>query len=358
MLKVGIVGWGRGGGFFRILRHFAHVQVVAACEPRSEPAAAARASGIAAVDDDYERFLSRDLDVVIVATPPALHARQAIQALAAGRHVLSEVPAAHTLDECMELAEAVHRSSRTYMLAENYRFSRTAETVNGMARAGLFGEVYNAVAEYLHESRHLAVGRDGRATWRTTYPLVQYTTHNLGPVLWIMDQHVTRACALDSGPSRYPDMQRSDVAAALFQTSGGGVVQFRIDGHSPRPHNMPYFAIQGTRGAFEAERGLGDAPKVYVQDASPAGQWQPLADYEQQFLGPEWFDIPTWATEGGHGTAEYFMLSALARSLLDGSPSPIDIHAALNWTVPGICAQESIRLGGAPVDVPGFGPCP
>jgi predicted dehydrogenase len=172
-----------------------------------------------------------------------------------------------------------------------------------------------------------------------------------------MDDHVTRACALDTGASRFPAMQRSDVATALFQTSGGGVVQFRIDGHSPRPHNMPYFAVQGTRGAFEAERGLGDAPKVYVEDVSPAGQWQPLADYERQMLGPEWFDIPSWASDGGHGSAEYFMLSAFVRSLLEGRPSPINVGDALNWTAPGICALESISLGGAAVDVPSFARC-
>jgi len=42
-----------------------------------------------------------DGDIVLIATPGPMHARpQAIAALDAGYHVLSEVPAAGTIDEC------------------------------------------------------------------------------------------------------------------------------------------------------------------------------------------------------------------------------------------------------------------
>ncbi|MDQ1300740.1 MAG: hypothetical protein QG637_660, partial [Chloroflexota bacterium] len=47
------------------------------------------------------------------------HADQAVRALEAGKHVLSEVVAAATLDDCWRRVETVERTGRVYMLAEN-----------------------------------------------------------------------------------------------------------------------------------------------------------------------------------------------------------------------------------------------
>ena len=59
----------------------------------------------------YEQFLAQaNVDAVVLSTPLQLHAPQALQALAAGKHVLSEVIAATTLDECWALIAAVQRA--------------------------------------------------------------------------------------------------------------------------------------------------------------------------------------------------------------------------------------------------------
>lgn len=47
------------------------------------------------------------IDAVYLATPMQLHASQSVQAMRAGKHVLTEVIAATTLDECWELVETV-----------------------------------------------------------------------------------------------------------------------------------------------------------------------------------------------------------------------------------------------------------
>lgn len=59
------------------------------------------------VYSDYQQVLNDpDIDAVCIATPLALHARQAIDAMRAGKHVLSEVIAATTIEECWDLVEA------------------------------------------------------------------------------------------------------------------------------------------------------------------------------------------------------------------------------------------------------------
>ena len=55
----------------------------------------------------------------MVASNGKVQAEHACRALAAGCHVLSEVPGAYTQEECLRLRAAVEYSGKTYMLAEN-----------------------------------------------------------------------------------------------------------------------------------------------------------------------------------------------------------------------------------------------
>jgi predicted dehydrogenase len=54
--------------------------------------------------------LVEDVDVVAFAVPPAAQARYALDAAAAGRHLICEKPLAETLDDARALAEAVERA--------------------------------------------------------------------------------------------------------------------------------------------------------------------------------------------------------------------------------------------------------
>src|SRR5690606_33050042 len=112
--------------------------------------------------DRYEDLLEDDnVDAVLLATPLQLHARQAIAALEAGKHVLSEVIAANTLEECWELVEAVERTGGTYMMAENYCYMRPNLMVETIAERGLFGRVTHLEGAYVHDCRILYANPDG-----------------------------------------------------------------------------------------------------------------------------------------------------------------------------------------------------
>jgi hypothetical protein len=152
----------------------------------------------------------------------------------------------------------------------------------------------------------------------------------------------------------------------LMKSAGGRVFKVRLDSSSPRPHNMAYYAVQGEAGAYESWRGMGDKAKVWLADAHEPSrvraldgeviaQWHPLSDFAAEYI-PERVAAPEVARTSGHFGADYWMLTAFARALLDGKPSPIDVYKALDCCVPGIVALESRANGGAPVPVPDFRP--
>src|SRR5262245_57253905 len=107
-VRVGIAGVQRGAVLHRALALYPGCEVVAVCSLRASHAQQYAAEhGVARAYDRYEALLAdRDVDAIVVATPAAQHAPQAIAALAAGKHVLSEVPAAWMVEECGALIEA------------------------------------------------------------------------------------------------------------------------------------------------------------------------------------------------------------------------------------------------------------
>ena len=61
---------------------------------------------------EYDEFLGCDLDAVVLANYFHQHVPLAIQALNAGKHVMSEIAACHTLGEGAALARAVEQSGK------------------------------------------------------------------------------------------------------------------------------------------------------------------------------------------------------------------------------------------------------
>jgi predicted dehydrogenase len=308
---------------------------------------------------DFDAFLRAGLDAIVIATPVYQHTEQAIACLEAGIPVLSEVTPVNNLTEAAQLAAAVERTGGFYMLAENYRFINDVELVKRMVDDGRFGKIHFAEGEYIHDTRDLRVERDGTKTWRGLSSLRGglYCTHSLGPILYITGDRVATVSCLE------PDGGVGGTLM-LMKTDKGAVFKVRLDHNSPRPHNMAYYSVQGNKGAYESWRGLGDEPKIWLEDThepsyssaraagQPIAEWHPLREFAEQYI-PDRIHGPEAAATSGHFGADYWMMEAFAKALLEGKPSPIDVYC-----VPGILAVDSKANAGMPVPVPDFRPKP
>src|SRR6478735_10552722 len=73
--------------------------------------------GIPRITTDWRELVSDpEVDAVIIGTPNALHAPQAIACLEAGKHVLVEKPMSRTLDEAQSMNEAARASGARLMV--------------------------------------------------------------------------------------------------------------------------------------------------------------------------------------------------------------------------------------------------
>ncbi len=367
-IRVGIVGQ-RGLAFASGLRALPQVQLAALCDIDATVLQAQAAKHeIPQHFTSYEAMLEQ-VDAVVVSTPMQLHAAQSILALQAGKHVLSEVTAAVTLDECWRLRDAVEASGKTYMLSENYCYMRDTVLIREMARQGLFGELYFGEGEYLHDVKYLHHLADGSPAWRYYWQVgsngCTYPTHSLGPVMqWFTavdpQERVESVVCLGTGRHTDPEHPHDDTSLMLCKLRSGKLVKIRVDMMSNRPHHMTYYAVQGTHGVFEASRNGWERGYVWLGENPPPGpvkdehrQWRRLEEFEEH-LPEHWKNPPAAATKAGHGGGDYFVVSDWVQAIESGAPPPIDVYTGLEWTAAGLCSQLSIDNGGAAIKVPDF----
>ena len=357
-IKVAIVGAaGRGGSFILPFTANPNTQLVALCDADAD-----RLHAIPSVPKstqlytDYDQMLDESApDVVVVATPMLLHSQHCIAALQRDIYVLGEVPAVVSIEQAKALVLADHYSKAQYMMAENCCYTKQTVLISELVKAGLFGTVTYAEAEYLHELKALNEQTKWRRNWQTGIDGITYGTHSTGPLLHWMGQRITSVSCAGCG-HHYADAegiayQAQDGCVMLGKTASDQLVSIRVDMLSNRPNNT-YYSLQGTEGCFEASRGFGDQPKIWLKSQSEKMEWMPLSELEAQYLPECYLNPPEAALKSSHDGGDYWQVVAFVDALTSSKPMPIDIHQAMDMTLPGLVSQQSVLQGGAWLPVP------
>lgn len=366
MIKVGIVG-ARGLSTIKGMQANPNVEVTALCDldgdfvkKRSEEFNIPNHYRI------YEDMLESDIDAVVIATPMQCHVPQALAALDAGKHVLCEVTAGVTMDELFWLCEKVEESGKVYMMAENYIYMPEIQAVKGMVEAGVFGEIYFGEGEYVHEIKHMVkydYGRftSGKTSWRKYWQFGRrgsfYPTHSLGPVMkWFSGERIKTVRTVGAGHWTAPELRTDDTALTLCTTESGKLIKIRVDCVSNRPHGATYYSVQGTKGCYEAARGLGDQAKVWFKgiDESPNAVWHPLTDFYDQYLPKRYKNATEDQKKSGHGGGDFFIIEDFINAILKGEKPGIDVYEACEWTAVALLSELSVMNGGREMEMPKF----
>lgn len=362
MIKIGIVGV-RGFSIVDAVKKMPEDACITAMCDISEAALDEAKKKIGLTDSQcyriYEDMLANaDIDAVVVSTPMQLHVQQSIQALQAGKHVMCEVTAGVTMDELWWLIEAVEKSGKIYMYAENYCYTPEVQIVREMTRAGLFGEIYYGEGEYTHDCRDLTA-YDGIPTWRHYWQMgtrgAFYPTHSLGPVMQCFENdRIVEVSTYSPGCHNDRGLRGDDLTQTMCRLASGKLVKIRVDTISPRPHCMTYYSIQGTKGCYEAARGLGDVAKVAVateENAKGYEEWRPLTDFE--YLLPERYRSGE-GNEAGHGGGDFYIVADFINAIKTGEQPELNVYKAAEWTSVALLSQLSVMNGGRAMEIPNF----
>jgi len=385
-LRVGVIGVGSRGTYHLGRAVAAGLEIPALCD--IDEAHLNRGIGIVAKarngrkpegyskgPTDYRRMLKRDdLDAVIVTTPMQDHGVMSIDALRAGKHVLSEVAAAMTLDECWGLVRAAEETGKIYMLAENCCYYQHLMMVLNMVQKGIFGELTYADCGYVHNCRPLNFKGDGTLTWRgemaRDYAGNLYPTHSLGPVAqWLginrgdrmvsLQATSTKSVALsDYAKKRFPqghparkvEFKVGDSVTTLIRTAKGAMIDLRCDMYSARPcRSTTYHSLQGTTASYETL-----SKSIWIEGRSKGHQWESQDKYAKEFEHPMWTRWSERAKGSGHGGGDFFVLHEFLEAVRRGGPAPIDAYDAATWSSIIPLSAKSLAEGGRPQEIPDF----
>ena len=357
-LRVGILGLGRG---YSHLRNFTHVEdaEVIGCADRVERLRNRAHEFFPDVPlvEEFDELLAMEPDAIAVATNGRMQSRHTIQALKAGCHVISEVPGGFTIEEAHHIIAAVQATGLQYMLAENSSFLDFLRYWRKWVLDGRMGAISMAEGEYLHylpqtmiaaENTRMTPAQckeqgvtDAVPCWRADQPPIQYLTHDLGPLLEVLDDRVVSVVCREGPWWQDQTPLRSDGQIALFQTAAGRLIKITVTLSTRRPgaHNYRLFGTGGSAEwyshegfcrIFEGEREERDGWEVM-----PIGTAAPDAD-----------------KTAGHGGTDIWTAYYFTKAILEGRSVPIDVYRMCDYTVPGILAARSAELGGQPISVP------
>jgi predicted dehydrogenase len=118
--------------------------IVAVADSVLENARAASTLVQSRVVESLDQLLDLQLDGIVIATPSALHARQAQAALQQGVAVFCQKPLGRTADETRAVVQAARQADRLLGVDLSYRFVEGARRLRDLVQAGELGDVYAA----------------------------------------------------------------------------------------------------------------------------------------------------------------------------------------------------------------------
>jgi len=358
VIKLGVVGCGRGFSVAAQVAGDPDVKITALCDINPDAMNYAydyytknfKIEGIEKYADFDEMLEKADLDAVVVATGADCHVPYAIKAMDAGLHVISEIPAVHSIEEAKQLRAAVKSHPELkYMMAENCCFWAFIQGWKTMYENGSFGDIVYAESEYLHSRPQDECRPYVNDKWRAHIHAINYLTHNLGPLLSLMDDRCVSVTCFESDIKYNPYKEAPSTGVALFKTAKGALIRILIcfGAHVGFDHN---FTLMGTKGMIETDRN-----KICYEANCFAKLAEIPGSIDKKFEIPlttayrgEYGEMDT----GGHGGADVKMMRAFIDSIHNDTKPPIDVDLAINMSICGILAEKSAANGGSALDIP------
>ena len=307
--------------------------------------------------DSWKKMCDRDdLDLVLITTPTYLHADMAVYAMKQGKHVITEVPAAVTIDQCWDIVKTSEETKRHCMMMENYSFMPFHITTLNMAKQGFFGEIVHGDGAY-------NTSKMGNNFSKTTYWNMWwlrlygshngniYPTHGMGPIAqmmninrgdrfdflvsvesndFMMQKKARELAATDNFYKEFADMKyRGNMSSMLIRTKKGRTLNIQHDATSPSPHNLIH-GVYGTEGAVLYDP---QPPKICTGDH----QWTDRETYDalieefkpgllkkfEEFRRGLGADL-----QSGHGGSDLINVWHIVDCLRNGLPLAQDVYDA------------------------------
>ncbi len=256
-VRIGVVGSGFMGRTWSEVaaNHAAGTSLVAVAGGRRAAALAAD-YGIA-LESSPETLIARsDVDLVILASPPAVHRAQTLTAAAAGKHVLVEKPMAQDALECAAMVDACRAAGVRLSVVSQHRFRDTPAAAHRLIADGAIGAVrmIRLTGAEVGWWDLKARGDEWKLDPAQQTAWASWSAHGCDLIRWLSGSEPVRAYArITNFSGDPPDVGQS--AMALYEMASGALVQIWMTYEAPKPGLASNweFVIMGSTGIIELD---------------------------------------------------------------------------------------------------------
>ena len=347
-LRVGIAGYGacQFGAQFGFQDH-PNVEVVAVTDLFPE-----RCDGLAKAcrcEKQYpslEEMVEDDsIEAVFLATDAPHHADHAVLALEKGKHVASCVPAfwGGTPEQADKLYETVKKTGLHYGMFETSAYHDDVYAARVIYHAGGFGEIVYTEGEYFH---YAPVSTPSYNNWRVGMPVMWYPTHAAAYYTCVTFGSLTEVSAMGKPSTNFYRQPENNVygncygtEVGLFRTSSGGMARIMVSFDTPG-WSCEVGRSRGQLASYsEGYKFNGAVPesKAIVEKLN--------------LLKPA---LPPSVDSGGHGGSHGHLMNNFVESVLKDTDPLVDVAVALNTTMCGVIAHQSVLKNGELMKIPQF----
>lgn len=190
-ISIGVIGCGYWGP--NLIRNF--VEIPEACvegiadldQDRLEHVAT-RYPQIDLVTQDYHELIDRDLDAVVIATPPQTHYEIARDCLLGNVHILVEKPITLNSDDAQELVEISNQRNLVLMVGHTFVFNPAVAALKEMIDSGSIGKV-----------QYIDTVRVSLGLYNSSLNVIwDLAPHDISILKYILESHPTKVCTQGS----------------------------------------------------------------------------------------------------------------------------------------------------------------
>jgi predicted dehydrogenase len=177
-----------------------------------------------------EALAGAPVDLVIIATPSGLHIQQALEVLAAGKHVVIEKPLDVDLSRASEIltaAEAAEAKGLVASVISQHRFDPASRVVDLARRTGRFGTLTSAIASV---SWWRSQGYYDSGAWRGTWAMdgggavMNQGVHTVDLLLWFLGRPVEISAKTALLAHEGVEVEDTAVATVTFESGALAVL--------------------------------------------------------------------------------------------------------------------------------------
>ena len=208
---------------------------------------------------NYHDILHRkDIDIIDICLPHHLHAKAAIAAAEAGKHILVEKPIATTLKDADEIIKAAKKAGVKFMVAENHAFVPAHALAKKMVDQGQIGRVFLAKAYEIVGD--VPIEHSWKTSPEALGSLLDMGVHRFFVLQWIIGE-VKSVFAFAEKLTCELDTNNDDTAVIVLKFKNGALGEVDLtSGAVSEPTNR--LELYGTKGTI-IEDHMCEPPLMY-----------------------------------------------------------------------------------------------